>query len=73
MLDDPDLLEMQFDETPVFDTLQSELLPMARRGCVTLPSVAGIGLSLDADVLRSGDVTVFAEPNTPTRNEERTS
>lgn len=71
VLRDPDLLEMQFDETPVFDTLQSVSLPMARGGCVALPGSVGMGLSLNTEVFRSDIVTVFRDSRLSTRNEER--
>jgi galactonate dehydratase len=42
-----DLLETQFDETPMFDSLVDQPLPQPIEGLVTLPMVkAGLGLSM---------------------------
>ena len=50
MLDKPDLLEMQFDETPLFDGIQ-EGLNSVLHGSVMLPAKPGLGLSLKEDML----------------------
>ena len=70
-LREPDLLEMQFDETPIFDSLQSRALPAARDGCVSLPTFPGTGLLLDAEAFRNDTVTVLRGTRHPIRNEER--
>lgn len=43
-----DRLEVQFDETPEFRFLQKEALPPLERGCSSLPSRPGLGVSLDS-------------------------
>ncbi|WP_027229702.1 mandelate racemase/muconate lactonizing enzyme family protein [Phyllobacterium sp. UNC302MFCol5.2] len=54
MLEKPDLLEMQFDETPLFDELLLEPgLPPVASGGATLPSVSGCGVALSPTKLRS--------------------
>jgi galactonate dehydratase len=46
-----DLLEHQFDESPLFDSLVHAELPAAEGGVVTLePSRVGLGVSLDTDL-----------------------
>lgn len=41
-----DLLETQFDETPMFDSLIDQVLPRPIAGCVPIPSGTSLGLSL---------------------------
>lgn len=50
MLEKPDLLEMQFDETPLFDGLQTGLEPIAE-GLSALPIKPGLGISLNREIL----------------------
>ena len=50
MLDKPDLLEMQFDETPLFERIQDGLNSVLN-GAVMLPAKPGLGLSLKEDML----------------------
>jgi len=42
-----DMLELQFDESPLFNTLVSSALPPAREGKCVLPPSAGLGVRLD--------------------------
>jgi galactonate dehydratase len=42
-----EFLEMQFDETPLFERLQTPSLPVARQGVIALPAGPGLGLALD--------------------------
>ncbi|WP_271899150.1 mandelate racemase/muconate lactonizing enzyme family protein [Candidatus Phyllobacterium onerii] len=54
MLEKPDLLEMQFDETPLFDELLLEPgLPPVASGRAALPSVLGCGVALSPTKLQS--------------------
>lgn len=46
-----DLLEMQFDETPLFESLQAAPLAAPRGGCLALPRGAGLGVELNQAVL----------------------
>ena len=50
MLGKSGLLEMQFDETPLFDRIQAGLNSV-RGGAVTLPAKPGLGVSLKEDML----------------------
>jgi galactonate dehydratase len=43
-----DMLEMQFDESPLFDSLVAGALPPRVAGFSALPSAAGLGMQLDA-------------------------
>lgn len=70
-LHDPDLLEMQFDETPLFEALQSTAVPAARGGAIDLPTEAGLGLQLDAQTLRRASVTFDRFGPHHKNNEER--
>lgn len=47
----PGLLEVQFDETPLFQALQAPPLPPPVAGAAPLPQVAGLGIALDRSVL----------------------
>jgi len=47
------MLEMQFDETPLFTELVVGELPLPDRGRVATPSAPGLGVRLDADRLAS--------------------
>ena len=42
-----DLLEHQFDETPLFQHLLTPKLPSHTDGAITLPDSAGLGVALD--------------------------
>jgi galactonate dehydratase len=46
-----DLLEMQFDESPLFEQLQAPRLPPIDRDAALTPNLPGIGLSLEGTVL----------------------
>ena len=46
-----DLLERQFDETPLFDALQVPRLPVVAHGATALPAPPGLGLSLHSETL----------------------
>jgi len=46
-----DRLEMQFDETGVFDRLVADALPAPRAGRATLPAGPGLGVALDRGVV----------------------
>ena len=46
-----DMLEMQFDESPLFDRLAGGALPPRIAGHSALPSGAGLGIGLDAQLL----------------------
>src|SRR5262249_43162485 len=46
-----DMLEMQFDETPVFDRLQTVPVAKPSGGTVALPRSPGVGVTLDQTVL----------------------
>ncbi|MDW4497209.1 enolase C-terminal domain-like protein [Sulfitobacter sp. D35] len=49
-LEDADLLEMQFDETPAFDALVDHALPQVTKGAIALsPDRPGIGVSLGSE------------------------
>ena len=50
-LENPGLLEVQFDETPLFDTLVGGRLAAPDNGQVSIPEGPGLGVSLDASVL----------------------
>ncbi len=54
-----DRLEVQFDETPVFDELVDGALPHARHGVSTLPPGAGLGVRLSPAVLSRLTVAGF--------------
>jgi galactonate dehydratase len=46
-----DMLELQFDESPLFDTLVANNLPRREGGMSKLPVAAGLGVKLDAPTL----------------------
>ena len=48
------LLEMQFDETPAFESIVTGALPMPGRGIVAVPDATGLGLRLVAGDLSDG-------------------
>lgn len=48
-----DMLEMQFDESPLFDGLAGTPFGEVREGCLEPPSGPGLGVTLSDDVLRS--------------------
>jgi galactonate dehydratase len=48
-----DMLEVQFDESPLFDALCGDTLSQVRNGAASVPSGAGLGVSLDRDVLEA--------------------
>ena len=54
-----DILEHQYDETPLFDQLVGHTLPPIRQGAVALPRTAapGIGVALDSTRLQTLDTT----------------
>lgn len=47
-----DILEMQFDESPLFDKLVGAPFEPVENGCAQPPSGDGLGVSLDAEVLK---------------------
>jgi galactonate dehydratase len=54
MLDQPDLLEMQFNETPLFDDLLLDPgFPLINAGMATLPSKSGCGVDLSKNKFQS--------------------
>ena len=46
------LLELQFDETPLFDKLVGGVLAQPREGQVTIPALPGLGVALESQALR---------------------
>ena len=48
-----DMLELQFDESPLFDTLVAGELPMRERGASALSVAPGLGVRLDAPSLEA--------------------
>ena len=60
-LESPGLLEVQFDETPLFDTLVGGRLAAPDNGKVSIPGGPGLGVTLDAMALRElpSDIVVI--------------
>jgi galactonate dehydratase len=50
-VENADLLEVQFDETPVFKTLVEPALPLVTGGIAPLPNGPGIGVNLSAALI----------------------
>ncbi|MEO8858550.1 MAG: enolase C-terminal domain-like protein [Burkholderiaceae bacterium] len=48
-----DLMELQFDESPLFDALVSGAFGSVRRGSTNLPSANGLGVKLDPVLLQA--------------------
>jgi galactonate dehydratase len=55
-------LEMQYKETPVFDTLVGHTLPVPVRGEIEVPHTPGLGVALDADVMHALRGTAPGDP-----------
>ena len=53
-----DMLEVQFDESPLFDALCGQAMSRIEDGVAMLPSGTGLGMALDRDLLH----THAAEP-----------
>jgi hypothetical protein len=57
-----DMLELQFDESPLFNTLVSGTFPRAHEGKFVLPPSTGLGVRLDHTALAAcidGEPRVF--------------
>jgi L-alanine-DL-glutamate epimerase-like enolase superfamily enzyme len=46
-----DMLELQFDESPLFHGLVGDALPALTNGVSAVPAAPGLGVRLTADVL----------------------
>ena len=62
-VENADLLEVQFDETPVFKTLVEPALPLIVGGVAPLPEGAGIGVDLSSAVIAGMDSAVAWQAN----------
>ena len=65
----PDRLEVQFDETPIFDEPVDGALSHAKQGVSTLPRGAGLGVRLSSAVLSR--ITVASPELTRTSMQKR--
>ncbi len=62
-VENADLLEVQFDETPVFNTLVEPALPLMKGGAAPLPEGPGIGVDLSSALIAGMDPAAAWQAN----------